>query len=137
MFVNILRRQALQSCMSSLSFHCSLRCHASKSFLPHTLVTMPALSPTMTAGNIGTWQKTAGDSIVPGDNLVEIETDKAQMNLEIHDEGILAKILKESGEQDVAVGTVCAQMTNSSIHWKVFIDRLHSPLPLWSKKAKA
>lgn len=60
----------------------------------------------MTAGNIGTWQKKAGDSIAPGDVLVEIETDKAQMDFEFQEEGVLAKILKESGEKDVAVGNV-------------------------------
>ena len=60
----------------------------------------------MTAGNIGTWQKQAGDSIAPGDVLVEIETDKAQMDFEFQEEGTLAKILKESGEKDVAVGNV-------------------------------
>ena len=70
---------------------------------------MPALSPTMTAGNIGTWQKKPGDSISPGDVLVEIETDKAQMDFEFQEEGVLAKILKESGEKDVAVGNVCYQ----------------------------
>ncbi|KAE8451766.1 Component of pyruvate dehydrogenase complex, mitochondrial [Mollisiaceae sp. DMI_Dod_QoI] len=71
---------------------------------------MPALSPTMTAGNIGTWQKKPGDSIVPGDVLVEIETDKAQMDFEFQEEGVLAKILKESGEKDVAVGNPIAIM---------------------------
>lgn len=67
---------------------------------------MPALSPTMTSGNIGAWQKKAGDSLVPGDVLVEIETDKAQMDFEFQDEGVLAKILKETGEKDVPVGSV-------------------------------
>lgn len=60
----------------------------------------------MTAGNIGTWQKKAGDAIAPGDVLVEIETDKAQMDFEFQEDGVLAKILKESGEKDVAVGNV-------------------------------
>ena len=60
----------------------------------------------MTSGNIGTWQKKAGDSIAPGDVLVEIETDKAQMDFEFQEEGTLAKILKDSGEKDVAVGNV-------------------------------
>jgi pyruvate dehydrogenase E2 component (dihydrolipoamide acetyltransferase) len=67
---------------------------------------MPALSPTMTSGNIGTWQKKAGDSIAPGDVLVEIETDKAQMDFEFQEDGVIAKLLKESGEKDVAVGSV-------------------------------
>lgn len=77
-------------------------------FPPHTIITMPALSPTMTAGNIGAWQKKAGDVLNPGDVLVEIETDKAQMDFEFQEEGVLAKILKESGEKDVAVGNVSA-----------------------------
>lgn len=67
---------------------------------------MPALSPTMTSGNIGAWQKKPGDTLSPGDVLVEIETDKAQMDFEFQEEGVLAKILKESGEKDVAVGNV-------------------------------
>lgn len=43
---------------------------------------------------------------MPGDVLVEIETDKAQMDFEFQEEGVLAKILKESGEKDIAVGNV-------------------------------
>ena len=68
---------------------------------------MPALSPTMQSGNIGAWQKKVGDTLAPGDVLVEIETDKAQMDFEFQEEGILAKVLKESGEKDVAIGSVC------------------------------
>jgi len=60
----------------------------------------------MTAGGIGAWQKKPGDSIEPGEVLVEIETDKAQMDFEFQEEGVLAKILKETGEKDVAVGNV-------------------------------
>jgi biotin carboxyl carrier protein len=72
----------------------------------HTVITMPALSPTMTAGNIGTWQKKPGDVLAPGDVLVEIETDKAQMDFEFQEDGVLAKVLKDSGEKDIAVGNV-------------------------------
>lgn len=82
----------------------------SLAFPPHTIISMPALSPTMTAGNIGSWQKKAGDALAPGDVLVEIETDKAQMDFEFQDEGVLAKVLKDSGEKDVAVGTVSTPM---------------------------
>jgi len=75
---------------------------------------MPALSPTMTSGNIGAWQKQPGDTLAPGDVLVEIETDKAQMDFEFQEDGVLAKILKESGEKDVAVGNVrCYDFTSS------------------------
>jgi pyruvate dehydrogenase E2 component (dihydrolipoyllysine-residue acetyltransferase) len=88
-------------------------------FPPHSVVSMPALSPTMQAGNIGAWQKKVGDTIAPGDVLVEIETDKAQMDFEFQEEGVLAKILKDSGEKDVAVGNVsylCLPQNTSSNH---------------------
>ncbi|KAL9114509.1 MAG: hypothetical protein Q9227_001590 [Pyrenula ochraceoflavens] len=75
---------------------------------------MPALSPTMTSGNIGAWQKNVGDNLAPGDVLVEIETDKAQMDFEFQEEGVLAKILKDSGEKDVAVGNPIAVMVEES-----------------------
>lgn len=71
---------------------------------------MPALSPTMQAGNIGAWQKQEGDTLAPGDVLVEIETDKAQMDFEFQEEGTLAKILKAQGEKEVAVGNVSLSM---------------------------
>jgi pyruvate dehydrogenase E2 component (dihydrolipoamide acetyltransferase) len=61
----------------------------------------------MTQGGIGAWQKQPGDKISAGDVLVEIETDKAQMDFECQDEGYLAKILLPSGEKDVPVGNVC------------------------------
>lgn len=68
---------------------------------------MPALSPTMSMGNVGTWQKKIGDAVSPGDVLVEIETDKAQMDFECQEEGYLAKIFVEAGTKDIKVGTVC------------------------------
>lgn len=74
---------------------------------------MPALSPTMTAGGIGAWHKNPGDALNPGDVLVEIETDKAQMDFEFQEEGFLAKRLKETGEKDVAVGNVRATHQSS------------------------
>lgn len=76
----------------------------------HTIISMPALSPTMTSGNIGTWQKNPGDTLAPGDVLVEIETDKAQMDFEFQEDGVLAKLLKNSGEKDVAVGNVSLRL---------------------------
>jgi len=54
---------------------------------------MPSLSPTMTEGNIVKWLKKEGDTIVPGDVLCEIQTDKAVMAFETEEEGVLAKIL--------------------------------------------
>lgn len=90
------------------------RYYASKSYPSHTVISMPALSPTMQAGNIGTWQKKPGDTLAPGDVLVEIETDKAQMDFEFQEEGVLAKILKDSGEKDVAVGNPIAVMVEDA-----------------------
>lgn len=105
----VLRRQVLHS---KTTFRYALPSTSSlarwyASYPPHTVVKMPALSPTMTAGNIGSWQKKPGDALTPGDVLVEIETDKAQMDFEFQEEGVLAKILKESGAKDVPVGNVC------------------------------
>lgn len=54
---------------------------------------MPSLSPTMTEGNIVKWHKKEGDKVVPGDVLMEIQTDKAVMSFEIEEEGTLAKII--------------------------------------------
>jgi pyruvate dehydrogenase E2 component (dihydrolipoamide acetyltransferase) len=60
----------------------------------------------MTAGGIGAWQKAVGDEVQPGDVLVEIETDKAQMDFECQEEGFLAKMLVDTGAKDVPVGKV-------------------------------
>ncbi|KAJ8113572.1 hypothetical protein OPT61_g4321 [Boeremia exigua] len=66
---------------------------------------MPALSPTMTEGNIATWKIKEGDSFSAGDVLLEIETDKAQMDVEAQDDGILAKIIQGDGSKAVQVGS--------------------------------
>ena len=71
-------------------------------------ILMPALSPTMEKGNLAKWLKNEGDRIKSGDILAEIETDKATMEVEAVDEGILAKILVPGGTQDVLVNQVIA-----------------------------
>src|SRR5277367_438309 len=71
-------------------------------------VLMPALSPTMTEGKIARWVKAEGDHVAPGDVLAEIETDKATMEVEAVDEGILAKIVIPEGTEHVAVNTPIA-----------------------------
>ena len=71
-------------------------------------ILMPALSPTMEKGNLAKWLKKEGDAVKSGDVLAEIETDKATMEVEAIDEGILAKILIPGGTQDVAVNTPIA-----------------------------
>ncbi|MFM7403658.1 MAG: pyruvate dehydrogenase complex E1 component subunit beta [Erythrobacter sp.] len=69
---------------------------------------MPALSPTMEQGTLAKWLKQEGDRIEPGDIIAEIETDKATMEFEAIDEGVLEKILVPAGTEDVAVGVVIA-----------------------------
>ncbi|PKP95413.1 MAG: pyruvate dehydrogenase complex E1 component subunit beta [Alphaproteobacteria bacterium HGW-Alphaproteobacteria-14] len=69
---------------------------------------MPALSPTMEQGTLAKWLKAEGDRIEPGDIIAEIETDKATMEFEAIDEGVLSKILIAAGTEDVAVGAVIA-----------------------------
>jgi pyruvate dehydrogenase E1 component beta subunit len=71
-------------------------------------VLMPALSPTMEKGNLTKWLKKEGDAVKSGDVLAEIETDKATMEVEAVDEGVLAKILVGAGTNDVAVNTPIA-----------------------------
>ena len=71
-------------------------------------ILMPALSPTMTEGNLARWLKSEGDSISPGDVIAEIETDKATMEVEAVDEGTLGRILVAEGAEDVAVNTPIA-----------------------------
>jgi pyruvate dehydrogenase E1 component beta subunit len=70
-----------------------------------TNILMPALSPTMEQGKIARWMKKEGDAIRSGDILAEIETDKATMEVEAVDEGVLAKILVPDGTDNVAVNT--------------------------------
>jgi len=69
---------------------------------------MPALSPTMTEGKIARWLKTEGEAVRAGDVLAEIETDKATMEVEAIDEGVLAKIVIPEGTEHVAVNTPIA-----------------------------
>ena len=76
-----------------------------------TEILMPALSPTMTEGKIARWVKSEGDHVAPGDILAEIETDKATMEVEAVDEGVLAKIVIPEGTEHVAVNTPIALIT--------------------------
>jgi len=71
-------------------------------------ILMPALSPTMEEGNLSKWLKNEGDTIKSGDVIAEIETDKATMEVEAVDEGVLAKILIPAGAEGVKVNTPIA-----------------------------
>ncbi|CEL56805.1 pyruvate dehydrogenase E2 component (dihydrolipoamide acetyltransferase) [Rhizoctonia solani AG-1 IB] len=78
--------------------HSSTRRHALSKF------SMPAMSPTMTEGGIASWKKKEGEPFSAGDVLLEIETDKATMDVEAQDDGILAKIIRGDNSKNVPVG---------------------------------
>src|SRR5882724_8124558 len=84
--------------------HARISCEVS---MPINIL-MPALSPTMEKGNLAKWLKKEGDKVKSGDVIAEIETDKATMEVEVVDEGTIAKILVPEGTQDVAVNDVIA-----------------------------
>ena len=71
-------------------------------------IKMPALSPTMETGTLATWNVSVGDNVRSGDIIAEIETDKATMEVEAVEEGVVASILIAAGSENVAVGTVIA-----------------------------
>ncbi|KAJ2744952.1 pyruvate dehydrogenase complex dihydrolipoamide acetyltransferase component (E2) [Coemansia sp. BCRC 34301] len=98
------------------------RQYSSKSYPDHQLVGMPALSPTMTQGNVGQWQKSVGDKIEAGDVLVEIETDKAQMDFEFQEEGYLAKILAPTGTKDLKIDSPVAIIVENEADVAAFAD---------------
>lgn len=73
-------------------------------------ITMPALSPTMEEGNLTKWHVKAGDTIEPGQVIAEIETDKATMEVEAVDEGVIEEILVPEGAEGVKVNTPIARL---------------------------
>merc|ERR1712151_1112898 len=86
---------------NSLLFSCS---RGFSTYPPHEIVPMPSLSPTMESGTITKWNLNEGDEFDAGDVLCEVETDKASVDFEAQDEGIIAKILVEEGKADVPCG---------------------------------
>ena len=77
-------------------------------------IKMPALSPTMTEGILSKWLVKIGDEIRSGDVIAEIETDKATMEVEAVDDGVVTQLVVEEGTQAVPVGTVIATISGDS-----------------------
>ena len=73
-----------------------------------TKIVMEALSPTMEEGRLVAWKKNEGDTVKSGDVIAEIETDKATMEVEAVDEGVIGKILIAAGTEGVKVNTAIA-----------------------------
>ncbi|KZV75555.1 pyruvate dehydrogenase [Peniophora sp. CONT] len=82
--------------------------HTSARRLALTKMAMPAMSPTMTEGGISKWKVEEGGSFAAGDVLLEIETDKAVIDVEAQDDGVLAKIISADGSKNVGVGAPIA-----------------------------
>lgn len=91
-----------------------------------TDILMPALSPTMEEGKLAKWLVKEGDTVKPGDVIAEIETDKATMEVEAVDEGVIRKLLVEAGTEGVKVNAVIAQMADGG----------EAPAPVAKKNGK-
>ena len=90
-----------------------------------TEVLMPALSPTMTEGKIARWLKSEGEPVRAGDVLAEVETDKATMEVEAIDEGVLARIvIPEGTEPEITASLIIAQTAS---YFGLSIDDLCGP----------
>jgi len=92
-------------------------------------VTMPALSPTMTEGTLAKWLKAEGDTVEAGDVIAEIETDKATMEVEAVDEGVIGKILVDAGTENVPVNDVIAVLLEDGESADDIGDVSSSPAP--------
>jgi pyruvate dehydrogenase E2 component (dihydrolipoamide acetyltransferase) len=92
-------------------------------------VIMPALSPTMEAGTLAKWLVGVGDLVKSGDVLAEIETDKATMEFEAVDEGLIAELTILEGTDDVPVGTVIARLSAKSETTVAFLPEATSMVP--------
>ena len=104
-------------------------------------IKMPALSPTMTTGTLAKWLVSEGDRVNSGDVIAEIETDKATMEVESVDDGIMAKIFVDAGAENVAVGAVIAVLAEdgetASDVAKAGLQEPSSPVPVTSVAAEA
>ena len=79
-------------------------------------ILMPSLSPTMTKGNLTKWLVKEGDLIKAGDVIAEIETDKATMEVETVDEGVVEKLLFKEGAQSIPVNSTIAILSSDKNH---------------------
>src|SRR5690242_2806117 len=99
-------------------------------------VLMPALSPTMTEGKIARWVKNVGEPVHAGDVLAEIETDKATMEVEAVDEGVLAKIVIPEGTDHVPINTPIAVIAENGEDVRD-VEAKPRPAPAQAKAAEA
>src|ERR1051326_8900866 len=99
-------------------------------------ILMPALSPTMEKGNLAKWLKKEGDAVKAGDIIADIETDKATMEVEAADEGVLAKIVVPEGTADVPVNELIAVLAGEGEDVKAAAAGAKSAAPAPAPAAK-
>lgn len=116
------RRTMVPRLAASRSLHCSASVLA-KNYPDYTLLPMPALSPTMEMGTIAKWELKEGDTFGAGSVICSVETDKATMDFEAQDEGIIAKILKQGPEAvDIPIGAPIAVLVEDLADVPAFAD---------------
>ena len=93
-------------------------------------ILMPALSPTMTEGNLAKWHKNEGDAVSAGDVIAEIETDKATMEVEAVDEGVLGKIVISEGSENVKVNEIIGVLLEEGESAGDISDAAPAPAPV-------
>ncbi|MDP1737971.1 MAG: pyruvate dehydrogenase complex dihydrolipoamide acetyltransferase [Caulobacter sp.] len=92
-------------------------------------ILMPALSPTMEEGTLAKWHVKAGDTVKAGDVIAEIETDKATMEVEAVDEGVIEALLIDAGTENVKVNAVIARLTGEGEPSSASVASRQTPLP--------
>jgi len=101
----------------------------------HVVLEMPALSPTMSQGNIIKWLIKEGEGFSTGDAICDIETDKATVSYDVQEDGYLAKIVQPAGAQDILVGAPIAVTVEEAKEVTAFKDWSPPELPLYKKVA--
>lgn len=96
---------------------------------PHIELAMPALSPTMSQGNLVAWKVKEGQAVAPGDELAEVETDKATLGWENQDEGFIAKLLVPEGTKDIPIGSPVALLVEEEDQVAAFKDYVPQQAP--------
>lgn len=103
------------------------------SYPSHEVVGMPALSPTMETGTIASWNMDEGDNFGPGDVICSVETDKATVDFEAQDEGVIAKILVQAGSDELEVGApimITVEEAEDAAAFKDYVLEESAPAPV-------
>jgi len=112
------------------------KCFYSSNLPEHSLIRLPALSPTMEHGTLARWAKKEGDQITEGDLIAEVETDKATMGLESTEEGYIAKILVPEKSKDIPLKTLLCVVVRDKKDLDAFKDFKEDGVPKAAPQAE-